>query len=85
MSSANLILEPGKRVSYEGRSCRIAKILSLQEVVLVDEATHETVTAAITSLQAATAELTPQPDLNTISDQAWILAKQRLAIITNPC
>ena len=83
MSKSNvLVLEPGKRVTYQNECYRIVQILSLTEAELVDEATHKPVTANITDLTPPKVDVpASRQDLLAIDDNAWEVAKTRLAII----
>lgn len=82
MSGTKLLdLRPGKAVAFKGHSYRIAEVLSLTEVKLVDETTRETLTALVSEL--AVPEKTGQirPDISTVDEGSWALAKSRLAIL----
>lgn len=81
MSHQHLILQPGKRVSYQGRSFRIVQLLSLQLAELIAEDNQEVINASITELQAPSTTETKRPDLTLIDDKAWEIAKSRLNII----
>jgi putative transposase len=81
MSHQQLLLEPGKRVTYRDRNYRIVEILSLQLAELVDELTHEVINADIAELQAPDTPTVKRPDLTLINDQSWAVAKKRLEII----
>lgn len=79
--SQSLVLKEGKRVTYQDRSFRIVRFLSLQLAELIAEDNQEVINANITALQAPILNTEKRPDLNTISDMAWETAKKRLAII----
>ncbi|WP_254924844.1 DDE-type integrase/transposase/recombinase [Aeromonas sp. A35_P] len=81
MSHKQLVLQPGKRVSYQGRSFRIVKLLSLQLAELIAEDNHEVINASITKLQAPEAEVIKRPELTLIDDKAWEIARTRMSII----
>lgn len=81
MSHQHLILQPGKRVSYQGRTFRIVQLLSLQLAELIAEDDQEVINASITELQAPSKTKTKRPDLTLIDDRAWEIAKSRLNII----
>lgn len=81
MSHQHLILQPGKRVSYQGRSFRIVQLLSLQLAELIAEDNQEVINASITELQAPSTTETKRPDLTLIDDKAWEIAKSRLSVI----
>ncbi|OAH81657.1 hypothetical protein AXW81_22030 [Aeromonas salmonicida subsp. salmonicida] len=83
MSHKQLVLQPGKRVSYQGRSFRIVKLLSLQLAELIAEDNHEVINACITKLQAPEAEVIKRPELTLIDDNAWEIARARMSIIMN--
>ncbi len=78
MSHQKLVLQPGKRVSYQGRLFRIVQLLSLQLAELIAEDNHEIINASITELQAPEAEVIKRPDLTLIDDKAWETARSRM-------
>ncbi|WP_201449079.1 hypothetical protein [Aeromonas salmonicida] len=81
MSHQKLVLQPGKRISYQGRSFRIVQLLSLQLAELIAEDNHEIINASITELQAPEAEAIKRPDLTLIDDKAWETARYRMNVI----
>lgn len=75
-------LLPGKSVFYAERNYRITKVLSLTQVELLDDESHQKITANIEELTPPIiAGATEQPDILAIDDEAWQLAKSRLEII----
>ncbi len=82
MSSSKLLtLKAGKPVSYDGARHRISRVLSLTEVELVDERTHETVVANVSELGVPEAPEEKRPDLVLVDEKEWDVAKGRLKII----
>lgn len=81
MSHQQLILQPGKRVSYQGRSFRIVQLLSLQLAELIAEDNREIINASITELQAPDVQASRRPELTLIDEKAWETARARLNII----
>lgn len=81
MSHQQLILEPGKRVRYQGKSCRIVQLLSLQLAELINEDEHEVISANIVELQAPDPEVVKRPDLTLIDDKSWETARDRFRLI----
>ncbi|EPL8914395.1 Mu transposase C-terminal domain-containing protein [Citrobacter freundii] len=82
MSGTKLLdLRPGKAVAFKDHPYRIVEVLSLTEVQLVDETTRETLTAPVSEL--AVPEKTGQirPDISTVDEGSWALARSRLAIL----
>ncbi|UCM50387.1 Mu transposase C-terminal domain-containing protein [Aeromonas caviae] len=82
MSGTKLLdLRPGKAVAFKDHPYRIAEVLSLTEVQLVDETTREILTAPISEL--AVPEKTGQirPDISTVDEGSWALVRSRLAIL----
>lgn len=81
MSHSHLILEPGKRVSFKGRTYRIVEILSLKLAELMDETNNEVINAEIANLEAPNAPQPSRPDLSVVTEKSWSIAKQRLKAI----
>lgn len=82
MSSSKLLaIKPGKPVSYVGARHRISRVLSLTEVELVDERTHETVVANVSELGVPDAPEEKRPDLVLVDEKEWDMAKAKLKII----
>ncbi|ENO3978102.1 transposase [Aeromonas veronii] len=82
MSVTKLLdLRPGKAVAFKDHPYRIVEVFSLTEVQLVDEMTREILTAPVSEL--AVPEKTGQirPDISTVGESSWALAKSRLAIL----
>lgn len=80
----SLILKPGKKVSCEGKNYRIAEIVDLSKVLLVDELSGESREASAGSLSSPIDSETvtrPKDDLMLISEEAWQIAKGRYEII----
>ncbi|MBQ4845731.1 Mu transposase C-terminal domain-containing protein [Pseudoalteromonas sp. MMG005] len=81
--SKSLVLEPGKKVSREGKNYRIAEVFNLSKVILVDESTGETLETKAESLLPPL-EVEPRKcdeELMLISEEAWETANQRYEII----
>ena len=79
----SLALEPGKKVSMEGKNYRIAEVFNLSQVVLVDESTGETLETKAESLLPPL-EVEPRKcdeELMLISEEAWATANKRYKII----
>jgi putative transposase len=79
----SLALEPGKKVSREGKNYRIAEVFNLSQVVLVDESTGETLETKAESLLPPL-EVEPRKcdeELMLISEEAWETANKRYKII----
>ena len=81
MTRLQLQIEPGKRVTYEGRPYRIVRLLSLQLAELISEDDHEVINANITELTSPISETVKRPDLTLIDDKAWETARTRFNII----
>ena len=79
--SHTLLLQEGKRVTYQDRSFRIVRFLSLQLAELIADDNHEVINANITDLQAPIETKNKRPDLTVIDEKAWEIARKRLAII----
>lgn len=76
-----ITLEPGKLVSYQGRNFRITRIMSLNEVELVDDLTDQIVKASLQDLQSPETVSSKRPDLACIKEKDWETARNRLNII----
>ncbi|WAF91657.1 DDE-type integrase/transposase/recombinase [Aeromonas hydrophila] len=82
MSGTKLLdLRPGKAVAFKDHPCRIAEVLSLTEVQLVDETTREILTAPVSELAVPEKTGQTRPDISTVDEKSWALAKSRLAIL----
>lgn len=79
--SQSLLLQEGKRVTYQDRSYRIVQFLSLQLAELVAEDNNEIINANIVDLKAPNINKAKRPDLMVIDERAWQTAKNRLSII----
>jgi putative transposase len=75
-------LEPGKLVSYQGKTHRIRRIDSFDRIELLDDDNQAVVIANIEDLQPAipSTEQT-HTDLQAIDDKAWAVAKKRHEVI----
>ncbi|MCF6437766.1 Mu transposase C-terminal domain-containing protein [Pseudoalteromonas sp. MMG022] len=79
----SLVLEPGKKVSREGKNYRIAEVFNLSKVILVDESTGETLETKAESLLPPL-EVEPRKcdeELMLISEEAWETANKRYEVI----
>lgn len=77
------MLEPGKKVSREGKNYRIAEVFNLSKVILVDESTGETLETKAESLLPPL-EVEPRKcdeELMLISEEAWETANKRYEVI----
>ncbi len=77
------MLEPGKKVSREGKNYRIAEVFNLSKVILVDESTGETLETKAESLLPPL-EFEPRKcdeELMLISEEAWETANKRYEVI----
>lgn len=75
-------LEPGKLVSYQGKTHRIRRIDSFDRIELLDDDNQAVVIANIEDLQPATASTEQtHTDLQAIDDKAWAVAKKRHEVI----
>ncbi|MDX7776588.1 MULTISPECIES: Mu transposase C-terminal domain-containing protein [Aeromonas] len=82
MSGTKLLdLRPGKAVAFKDHPYRIAEVLSLTEVQLVDETTRETLTVPVSELAVLEKIRQIRPDISTVDEGSWALAKSRLAIL----
>lgn len=86
----DICFKPGDPVFYEGKAYQIKTPLTLEKVLLVDEATQNTITAKLSELSVynTTSSLNKNEttsfehyELAQIPEKIWQLAKQRKAII----
>lgn len=82
MSKVALIeLKPGNLVLYQGKVHRVRRIKSLDSIELLDDANQAVIVASVDELQPVKQTSKKNTDLQTISDEAWAVAKKRLTII----
>jgi len=83
MESSTLIkIELGKKVSYQGANYRVAELIDLLLVIIVDEVTGEFFKVSVAELEVEQATLSvPVEDLLCITDESWAIAKSRLKMI----
>ena len=83
MESATLVkIEPGKKVSYKGANYRVAEVLNLSQVVIVDEVTGASHNVSIADIAIEKTEILASPEeLLNITDESWAIAKSRLKTI----
>lgn len=79
--SKSLQLTPGSEVVYQNKSYRINLVVDLNQVVLLDPISNETVTAPVSELTAPLSIQKAKPDLELIEDKAWQTAQKRFEII----
>lgn len=76
-----LDLRLGKEVAFKDHPYRIVDVLSFTEVQLVDETTRETLTAPVSELAMSKKTGQIRPDISSVDERAWALAKSRLEIL----
>ena len=83
MESSTLIkIELGQKVSYEGHNYRIAELINLTQVIIVNETTGVSFTVPIAKLDNKKPSTPTQvEDLLNITGESWSIAKSRLKII----
>lgn len=79
--SKSLQLTPGSEVVFQNKSYRINLVVDLNQVVLLDPTSNETVTAPVSELTPPVTIQKPKPDLELIEDKAWQTAQKRFQII----
>lgn len=79
--SKSLPLTPGSEVVFQNKSYRINLVVDLNQVVLLDPISNETVTAPVSELAAPMSIQKAKPDLELIEDKAWQTAQKRFEII----
>jgi len=79
-------VEPGMLVAYRGRHCTVLGVVDLQEALLREHGSGQTVRAALKDIGPATSMPEGCPgkvhqDLATVTDEDWQEAQRRLALI----